>query len=166
MLVRTFNESDVPPANALTNHYINHTAVHFALSPATDQEFADVWRKGREKFPWLAIDHQGRFAGYAKAGIWRERDAYKYTVETGIYITQEAQGRGIGKVLYVELLKKLRDAGFHTAIGGLTMPNEASVRLHETLGFKKVGIYTAVGRKFDTWHDVGFWQIDLQAMPH
>jgi phosphinothricin acetyltransferase len=165
MLIREFKESDVAPANALTNHYIEHTVVHFAFTPAADQQFAEVWQKGREKFPWLAAEVDGKFAGYAKGATWRERDAYKYTVEVGIYMMQFVQGKGLGKILYLDLLKRLKRLGFHTAIGGVTMPNEASVRLHETLGFSSVGVYKQVGRKFDAWHDVGFWQIDLQSLP-
>ena len=164
-LIHEFTDADVAPANALTNHYIIHTVVHFGYAPATDEQFADLWRKGRERFPWLAAEIDGRFAGYAKAAVWRERDAYARTVETGIYITRESQGRGVGKALYAALLDRVQARGFRTAIGGITLPNAPSVRLHETLGFRHVGDYEAVGYKFDKWHDVGFWQIDLTKWP-
>lgn len=164
MFVRDFCEADVAPANALTNYYILHTAIHFGSSPAADQDFAAAWRAGAARFPWLAAEDQGRFAGYCKAGTWRERDAYRRTVETGIYVDPGVQRRGVGRALYAELLQRLGAAGFRTAVAGITLPNEASVRLHEAIGFRRVGVFEAVGYKFGTWHDVGFWQLDLA--PH
>ncbi|MFO0973639.1 MAG: N-acetyltransferase family protein [Phycisphaerae bacterium] len=160
--VRTFRASDVAPANALTNWYIEHTAVHFAFAPAPDAEFAATWEKYRERYPWLAAEVNGAFAGYCKAGLWRERDAYSRTVEAGVYVVQTLHRRGVARALYAELFRRLRAGSFHTVIAGITLPNEASVRLHEAIGFEKVGVFRAVGRKFDAWHDVGFWQIDLE----
>jgi len=161
MIIRDFCERDVGPANALTNHFILNTAVHFGTQPATDEQYAEVWRNGSKSYPWLTAEVDGRFTGCARAYRWRERDAYARTVETGIYVAREAQGRGIGRALYATLLERLRAAGFRTAIGGITLPNDSSVRLHETLGFHPVGVFRAVGYKFNAWHDVGFWQIDL-----
>lgn len=161
MLIREFTDRDVAPANELTNSFIRDTVVHFGYTPATDDEFATVWREGRTKYPWLVGEVNGQFMGYAKAGVWRTRDAYQYTAEAGIYMVPEARGKGLGRTLYIELLERLRAAGFHSVIGGVTLPNEASVRLHESIGFRKVGDFREVGRKFDAWHDVGFWQIDL-----
>ena len=161
MVIREFTEADVSAANALTNHYIEKTVVHFASMPATDPEFAQVWREGCKRFPWLTAESDGRFAGYAKGATWRTRDAYAHTVETGIYIARDVQGRGVGKALYAALLDRLRRDGFRIAIGGVTLPNAASVRLHETLGFRHAGTFHAVGHKFDQWHDVGFWELDL-----
>lgn len=163
MLVREFSEGDVASANALTNYYIVHTAIHFGSSPAADEEFAATWRAGASRFPWLAADDEGRFVGYCKAGTWRERDAYRRTVETGIYVDPSAQRRGVGRALYCELFRRLRKAGFHTVVAGITLPNEPSVRLHEALGFRRVGVFQAVGYKFGAWHDVGFWQLDLES---
>ena len=91
MLVRDFRQSDVAPANALTNDVILRTPIHFAYEPASDAEFEGVWRKGREKFPWLAAEDEGRFLGYCKAGTWRERDAYRRTVETGVYVIEDGR---------------------------------------------------------------------------
>lgn len=161
IVVRDFVAADVAPANALTNHFIIHTAIHFAFQPATDDEFAAVWRKGSAKFPWLAAEADGRFAGYCKAGTWRERDAYAGTVETGIYVAPDFHRRGVARALYVALFERLRRDGYRIVIAGVTLPNDASVRLHEAIGFRPVGVFHAVGRKFDAWHDVGFWELDL-----
>jgi phosphinothricin acetyltransferase len=157
--VRDFALEDVAPANALTNWYIEHTAVHFAYEPATDAEFEATWRQGRQTHPWLAAEIDGRFAGYAKAGVWRDRTAYERTCETGIYIERGMEGRGVGMALYGELLPRLRAAGFHAVVGGMTLPNPASAALHERAGFRKVAHFEQVGRKFGQWHDVGFWQL-------
>ncbi|NRA58100.1 MAG: N-acetyltransferase family protein [Phycisphaerales bacterium] len=159
--VRPLEAGDVPPANALTNWYIEHTAVHFALEPSGDDEFAAVWQRGSRTYPWLAAEVDGSFAGFAKAAVWREREAYQNTCEVGIYIARGFEGKGVGTALYRDLLDRLRAAGFHTVIGGMTLPNDASAALHERMGFAKVAHFERVGRKFDQWHDVGFWQLHL-----
>jgi phosphinothricin acetyltransferase len=160
-LVRAFSEADVAPANVLTNHYIVHTPIHFGLEPSTDEAFRALWEKGRARFPWLAAEVRGAFAGYCKAGSWRERAAYERTVETGIYVAEAHRGRGVGLALYDALFEALRAGGVHAVVAGITLPNEASVRLHERVGFTLVGVFREVGRKFDRWHDVGFWQRGL-----
>lgn len=165
MLIRDFGPDDVAPACALTNHFIRETAVHFGASPHTDREFEAVWMAGRKRYPWLAAEVDGRFAGYAKAGEWRAREAYRHTAEVSIYLDPSFHKRGIGRGLYGELLRRLRDSGFHTAVGGMTLPNEPSARLHEALGFRYVGAFREVGRKFDAWHDTGWWQIMLDVLP-
>lgn len=161
--IRPFSDADVGPANALTNWYILHTSIHFAALPVRDDEFAAARAKADPRHPWLAAEAEGRFLGYAKAGVWRERQAYAGTCETGIYVVREHQGKGVGRALYAALLPALAEAGFHVAVAGITLPNEPSVRLHEAAGFRKVAHFHEVGRKFDRWHDVGFWQATLPA---
>ncbi|MBX3386552.1 MAG: N-acetyltransferase [Phycisphaeraceae bacterium] len=164
MRVRTFSESDIGPACRITNHYIEQTSVHFGAVPMTEDEFARMWIESRSAYPWLAAEvaglHGGEASvvGYAKAGVWRARAAYARTSEVSIYLDPGARGQGIGRALYVELLDRLRSAGFHTAVAGATLPNEASARLHHAMGFEFVGVFREVGRKFDRWHDVGWWQ--------
>jgi len=159
--VRTFAQHDVAPANALTNWYIDHTAVHFAYQSHSDATFEAGWRAGSSTHPWLVAEFDGAFAGYAKAGVWRDRKAYERTCETGIYVQRGFEGKGVGLALYGELLPRLRAAGFHAVIGGMTMPNPASAALHERAGFRKVAHFEQVGRKFGQWHDVGFWQLNF-----
>ncbi len=160
MLIRDFEERDIAPAATLTNHYIQHTAVHFGMHPYSPEEFGAIWL-GRDVYPWLASEIDGQFAGYAKGARWRERDAYAKTIEVGLYVDSVFHNKGVGKALYTELLSRAKNAGFHTAVGGITMPNEGSVRLHESMGFTKVGVFREVGRKFDQWHDTGWWQLIL-----
>jgi phosphinothricin acetyltransferase len=166
MLVRTFEERDIGSACVLTNHFIQNTAIHFGATCLTEAEFAETWRAGVAKgasraFPWLVVEAEGRLAGYAKAGTWRARDAYAFTAETTVYVDPGFHRRGLGRAVYAELLARLRAAGFHTALGGIALPNEGSIRLHETMGFRHVGVFREVGRKFDRWHDTSWWQLML-----
>lgn len=162
MLTRPFEPRDVAPACRLTNHFIEHTAVHFGLTPQTEQEFDAMWASGRERFPWVAAEIGGAFAGYAKAGSWRAREAYAPTAEVTVYVDPAFHRRGVGRALYADLIARLRTAGFHSAVGGITLPNPASVALHESMGFRAVGVFREVGRKFDRWHDTGWWQLMLR----
>jgi L-amino acid N-acyltransferase YncA len=161
MIIRTFEARDVGAACRLTNHFIEHTAVHFGARPQTEAEFAELWRPASERHPWLAAELDGSFAGYAKAGTWRPRDAYALTAEVTVYVDPRFHRRGVGRALYAELFVRLREAGFHTAVGGITLPNEGSVRLHEAMGFRRVGTFREVGRKFERWHDTEWWQLML-----
>jgi phosphinothricin acetyltransferase len=156
--VRPAQAEDFDAIAALTNIYINGTAVHFSYVPVTPDELRAMWETTRDRFPWLVAEAGGAFAGYAKAGVWRTRDAYNWTTEVGIYIEPSAQGKGVGRELYALLLRRLRTAGFRSAIGGITLPNPASVRLHQSLGFEHVGTVKQAGLKFDAWHDVAFYQ--------
>lgn len=158
LTIRPAVADDFPSVAELTNRYIVGSAVHFSYQPVTADELRQHWEATRERYPFL-IAHKGdAFAGYAKAGVWRSRDAYQWTTEVGIYVTKESQGKGVGRELYALLLKRLRTAGFHSAIGGITLPNAASIRLHQSLGFEHVGTVRQAGFKLDTWHDVAFYQ--------
>jgi L-amino acid N-acyltransferase YncA len=108
----------------------------------------------------------GVLAGYAKTATWRERAAYTWAAEVGIYVHPVFQGRGVGKALYRALIDISRRQGFHTLVAGITMPNEPSVRLHESVGFQRVGVYRRVGWKFGHWHDAGFWEMPLRDASH
>ncbi|HZW06052.1 MAG TPA: GNAT family N-acetyltransferase [Phycisphaerales bacterium] len=156
--IRPTQADDFDAIAALTNTYIQGTAVHFAYEPVTAAELRTQWEAARERYPWLTAEVGGPFAGFAKAGVWRSRDAYQWTTEVGIYIQPGIQGRGVGRELYALLLRRLRAAGFRSAIGGVTLPNPASVRLHQSLGFEHVGTVRQAGYKLNAWHDVAFYQ--------
>ncbi|MFO1054490.1 MAG: N-acetyltransferase family protein [Planctomycetota bacterium] len=153
----------------LTNEFIRRTAVHFGAQPVTAAELEDLWRGKQERYPWLVAECEDQFAGYAKAGTWRERAAYAWTAETTIYMVERFRGRGVGKRLYRRLIDLLHAQGFRSLIGGITLPNDASVGLHEELGFVSIGVVADAGFKFGRWHDVGFWQKrlvrDAEAQP-
>ncbi|MEO8843564.1 MAG: N-acetyltransferase family protein [Kofleriaceae bacterium] len=159
MPIRATEEADFGVFTAITNDLIATTAIHFGYEPLGPNELRDVWSAQRDSFPWLTMtDDAGTILGYAKAGTWRERAAYQWTCETTIYLTAASRGQGHGRVLYTSLLDACVLRGFHSAIGGIALPNAASVRLHESLGFVAVGVVKAAGRKFERWHDVEFWQ--------
>ncbi|MCC6428165.1 MAG: N-acetyltransferase [Phycisphaerales bacterium] len=161
MLIRDLEPRDVAAANALTNHFIANTTIHWGYTTASDDDFREYWLKGRKTHPWLIAEIDGRFAGYTKASPWRDRDAYRFTAETTVYVALDMNRRGIGRALMLALLDRLRDMNFHQAIAGIALPNDPSIALHESLGFEKVGIFPEVGRKFDQWWGVGFWQRKL-----
>jgi phosphinothricin acetyltransferase len=166
MLLRPTTAADFPAVAALTNHFILHTSTHFGYEAMTPQDFEQQWLSTRETYPWLTAEVDGAFAGYAKASTWRSRTAYQWTAEAGIYVEASARRAGVGKALYRALIDELRHRGFHSVVGGVTLPNEASVRLHESLGFTFVGSFKHAGHKFNQWHDVGFWQLMLRDATH
>lgn len=157
-IVRSSTASDAPRIAALTNYYIRETAVHFGLRELDAGYFAELITREGARFPWVTAEVGGVFAGFAKAGLWREREAYANTVESAVYVERGMEGRGVGRALYERLIEELRGRGVHTVVAGATMPNEGSVRLHESVGFEFVGRFREVGRKFGEWHDVGWWQ--------
>jgi phosphinothricin acetyltransferase len=115
-------------------------------------------------FPWLvaAGGEGGPVLGFAKAARWKGRCAYNWSAETTVYIHPDHHGRGLGTALYGRLIRILTAQGYRTLLGGITVPNPASVRLHESLGFRRVALLEQVGWKFDRWHDVGYWELLLQ----
>ncbi|MBL8991658.1 MAG: N-acetyltransferase [Phycisphaerae bacterium] len=165
-LIRPTEQRDFEQMAQLVNRFISDTVVHFGYAPVSAAELRSQWDESRARYPWLTLELDGDFGGFAKAGVWRSREAYRWTAEVGLYLVESARGRGLGTAIYRELLDDLRRRGFHSAIGGVTLPNEASVRLHERLGFEFVGRFRHAGYKFGGWHDVGFWQVVLADASH
>ena len=159
-LIREAREHDLPTIAEITNHYVATTTIHFAYEPVAVEEFRVMWSR-RDRYPWLVAEGDSVVLGYAKAGVWRERAAYGWTTELGLYVAPNDHRRGLGKALYGDLLRELGRRGFHSAIAGITLPNEPSVALHRAFGFVSVGIVREAGFKFDRWHDVEFWQKQL-----
>jgi phosphinothricin acetyltransferase len=114
-----------------------------------------------ERYPWLVAERDGAVAGYAYGTVHRARRAYRWVVEVTVYVDAARQGRGVGRELYEALLPLLARQRLHVAVAGITLPNDASVALHEAAGFRPVGIYRQFGYKFGAWHDVGWWQARL-----
>ncbi len=157
--IRSADDADFATFTAITNRVITTSATHFGYEPLADDELTGYWRTQRDRFPWLTLTNEaGQVLGYAKAGTWRERAAYRWTCETTVYLAEGHRGRGLGRTLYTALLDECAARGFHSAVAGITLPNPASVALHESLGFASIGVVREAGHKFGTWHDVGFWQ--------
>lgn len=160
-LLRLAAAADFVPIAAITNHYIRTSAIHFGYAEVSPAELQAQWRDHGGLYPWLVAVNDGEVVAYAKAGPWRARSAYRWTPETAIYVAPAHRGRGIGRNLYARLCAVLRAQGFRSAIAGATMPNDASVRLHLSLGFVACGRVVDAGYKHDRWHDVQFFQLRL-----
>jgi L-amino acid N-acyltransferase YncA len=143
------------------NHYVRETVVTFEETPVAADEMAQRIADTTMRFPWFVWDDGGAVAGWAYATAWKARSAYRFSVETTVYVAAAHQGRGIGAALYEALIAELKARKVHSAVGGIALPNAASIALHEKLGFKKIGHFAEVGRKFDRWVDVGYWQLLL-----
>lgn len=143
------------------NWYIEHTIITFEETPLTAADIAARMTLTEPHCPWLVLELDGVVRGYAYAGIWKARSAYRHSRETTIYLHRDYGGAGHGRILYQSLIDELRQGPIHVLIGGIALPNPASVGLHEHLGFKQVGGFTEVGKKFGNYIDVGYWQLTL-----
>lgn len=161
MLIRPARAEDFVEIAAITNYYIETSAIHFGYDPCTADDLRRVWEKTPDKHPWIVAE-DGKVVGYAKSGVWRERAAYQWTAELGLYVAPLERGKGIGTALYDELLSQVALRGFHTAVAGITLPNDASIALHQKLGFEHVGTFQEAGFKLNAWHAVDFWQKRFQ----
>lgn len=143
------------------NPYVLDSVVSFEEDAVTAPEMRRRMCAHGAGYPWLVIEVAGTIDGFAYATPWKARAAYRHSVECSVYVAPRAHRRGHGRRLYLELLERLRASGMRTAIAGIAQPNEASVALHEALGFAKVAHFRRVGFKFGRWVDVGYWQLHL-----
>lgn len=159
MKIRRATVDDAAAVAAIYAPYVTGTVVSFETEAPDANETARRIEEVGDAYPWLlAHEDDGAVMGYAYACAFRTRPAYRFTVEMTVYIADSAHRRGIGTLLYRALLPLLEAQGFAQAIAAITLPNEASVRLHERLGFHQVGTYERVGFKFREWRSVGLWQ--------
>ncbi len=156
-MIRKATFSDAEAISEIYNYYILNTIITFELEPISPQEIVSRMEKYRAIGAYLVYEEDGEVVGYGYTSRFRERKAYENSVETTIYLRNGFGGKGIGAELYAELLSRLSPR-YHMIVAGIALPNEASVRLHEKCGFKKVAHFSEVGRKFGQWIDVGFWQ--------
>jgi len=159
-VIRGATDGDADAIAAIYSYYVTDTIVTFEEDPPSRTEIArriDTVQKSG--LPWLVAEESGEILGYAYATPWKDRIGYRFSVETTVYLAKDCVGRGIGTQLYSELFRLLEDRGIQSAIGGIALPNDASVALHEKLGMKKVAEFERVGVKFDRWINVGYWQI-------
>ena len=163
MLIRPGIQSDVAPINEIYNHYVRETPITFDIDPITMAQrtewFSHYDVVGRHRLLVAVVDE--RVLGYATSSPWHARRAYETSVETSIYLAPDATGRGIGSALYSRLFEELDGEDVHRAYGGLTIPNPASIALHERFGFERVAYFTEQGRKFDRYWDVALYEKPL-----
>jgi L-amino acid N-acyltransferase YncA len=161
--IRLALEEDAESILAIYEPFCLNSAVSFETEAPSAEENRRRIRITLERFPWLVVERAGAILGYAYASPHRERAAYQWSVEATAYVGQSHRRMGIGRALYTSLFRILKLQGFYNAFAGITLPNPASVGLHEALGFSRVGIYRDVGYKLGAWHDVGWWQLAIQA---
>ncbi len=162
MNIRSASETDAAELARIYNYYIDNTCVTFETEAIDKVEMAQrIADTARIPLPWLVAEEQGRILGYAYATKWKGRCAYRFSVESTIYLDTGETGKGTGRKLYAALIESIRAHSMRSVIGGIALPNEASIRLHESLGFRKVGHFERVGFKQDRWVDVGYWQLQL-----
>lgn len=160
-LIRPAGRQDAATIAAIYRPYVENSCISFEeVAPAADDIAA---RMTNPLHPWLVAEIGGEVVGYASTSPMRNRSAYRWSVETGVYLERSAQGRGLGRALLIAHLELLERQGYVTAIAGISLPNDASVALHESLGFKLSGIERGVGFKLGQWVDVGRWQRDLAS---
>jgi len=162
MDIRLATLTDAPQICAIYRPYVEDTFISFETEAPTEAEMAERMRKVTARLPWLICEEAGRILGYAYASRHHERAAYQWSVDVSVYLQRDQHRRGLGRALYTGLFELLVLQGYYTAYAGITLPNAASVGLHESFGFEPVGIYRNAGFKFGSWHDVGWWQKPLR----
>jgi L-amino acid N-acyltransferase YncA len=163
VVVRAVNADDAPAMQAIYAPIVEQTVISFELVAPTVAEFAERIRATTRELPWLAAEIDGQVVGYAYASRHQDRAAYRWSVNVSVYVAERGRGAGVGSALYGVLFQELRALGYVSAYAGIALPNDASVRLHEKHGFVGIGQFPNVGFKFGSWHDVGWWYLELQA---
>ena len=160
-MVRSATTDDAARICDIYNHYVLHSTITFEEQPVSIDEMGQRIDETVQSLPWLVWEQDESLQGFCYASKWKGRCAYRHSVESTVCVRADSIGRHIGSQLYRALLDELRQRKFHTVIGGIALPNDASVALHEKLEFKKVAQFREVGNKFDRWTDVGYWQLLL-----
>ncbi|MCT4598004.1 MAG: GNAT family N-acetyltransferase [Vallitalea sp.] len=160
-MIRNVQVHDAEDICNIYNYYIQNSVVTFEEDIITIDQMIERIQKISSKYPYIAYELDGQVVGYAYASTWRTRSAYRYCVESTVYVHRDYMSRGIGSKLYEELIRSLGKLEIHNIMGVIALPNPQSVKLHEKLGFYKAGHFKEVGRKFDKWIDIGYWQYDF-----
>jgi L-amino acid N-acyltransferase YncA len=160
--IRLATERDAGQVAAIYAPNVTDTIISFELEPPSADEMRRRIEVTLERYPWLVCERSGRVLGYAYAGAHGSRAAYRWSVDVSVYVHEEARRTGVGRALYASLIAALSLQGFYNAYAGATLPNPASVGLHESVGFRRVGVYRGVGYKLGAWHDVVWWHLPLR----
>jgi L-amino acid N-acyltransferase YncA len=162
LMVRSALPEDAEQIAEIYNHYVITSIITFEEVEVAASEMANRIREIQSApLPWLVAVNGGRIVGYAYAGKWKTRAAYRFSTEVTVYVRHGLGGTGVGSELYGQLLSALKSGGMRAVMGGVALPNDASIRLHEKFGFKKVAHFKEVGFKFNHWIDVAYWQVTL-----
>ncbi len=162
MLIRHADpERDAEACAAVYAPFVTDGVASLEVRAPTAQEMAERIERVSRNYPWLVAEADDQVVGYAYASQHRERAAYRWAADVTVYIASSHHRQGVGRALYAALLELIVRQGLQVACAGVTLPNEASVALHEAFGFTPVGIYRRVGWKAGSWHDVGWWELEL-----
>ena len=160
--IRCAMSGDAEAVLAIYAPIVSETSISFELEPPTVEEMQRRIETTLAKLPWLVCEVDEQIMGYAYASRHRERAAYQWSVDVSVYVAEWARGKGVGRKLYTPLLGILQDLGYYSALAGIALPNPASIGLHESMGFKPIGVYRNIGYKLGAWRDVGWWQKQLR----
>ena len=160
-LIRDATDADAEACRAIYAPYVRDTAISFESEPPTTAEMADRIGAAAATHAWLVLEDDGRVIGYAYGGPFASRTAYQWACEVSVYVDPDRRRSGGGRALYEALLARLAERGFHMAVAGMTLPNDASVALHRAMGFEPVGTWKRIGFKHGAWHDVAWTQRPL-----
>jgi len=160
--IRFAGPDDAAGILAIYAPYCDSTCVSFEIVAPTVEQMQQRIHHVTVGYPWLIGEIDGKIAGYVYASRHRERAAYRWSVDVAVYIAAQQLRRGLGRILYSALFSILREQGYFKAFAGISLPNTASVGLHERMGFRQAAVFPGVGFKFGRWLDVGWWQLDLQ----
>jgi L-amino acid N-acyltransferase YncA len=163
--VRDASERDAQACASIYAPYVTDTAISFESDPPPAAEMAARIRAAIRTHAWVVLENEDRILGYAYAGPYKSRPAYRWSCEVSVYVERGRTRTGAGRALYEVLFARLAERGFRMAVAGMTLPNDASVGLHRTLGFQPIGTYRRIGWKHGAWHDVAWMQRTIATSP-
>jgi L-amino acid N-acyltransferase YncA len=165
IVLRPAVPADAAALLALYRPIVLETAISFEIEPPSVEEFRQRIEATIARWAWLVAAEASTPVGYAYASAHRTRAAYRWSVETSVFVGERQRGRGLGRALYERLLPTVAALGYCNAYAGIALPNDGSIALHRAVGFEPVGVFRNVGRKFGRWHDVSWWQRRLRDEP-
>jgi len=157
--IRAATASDISQCLAISNASAVHGHANFAIEPETLDAWQQAFDADTPRFPWYVGSTDECVCGFARATPWRSRCGYRHTAEVSVYIDPVSQGCGLGRRLYAALLPAVESSGLHCIVAAIALPNPESIALHESFGFTQTAVFHEIGRKFDRWWDVGYWEL-------
>jgi L-amino acid N-acyltransferase YncA len=164
-MIRNVELEDAKAIASIYNHYVLNTVVTFEESAVSTEQMRQRIVEVTKEFPWFVYVEDGVILGYTYVAHWKNRSAFRFCVESTVYLHFKAMGRGLGSLLYQTLLQTLKTQNIHCVVAGITLPNPASTHLHEKLGFEQVAHFKEAGFKQNHWIDVGYWSRLLTPKP-
>ena len=161
-MIRQVNKNDAEQLTIIYNYYVKNTIITFEEIEIDKQEMTKrIAENLLENLPWIVFEEDSNLLGLAYASQWKSRCSYRHSVEVTVYLDKDCKGKGIGSQLYEKLIQQIKESKYHALLGGISLPNEASIKLQEKFGFKKVAHFKEVGYKFNKFIDVGYWELIL-----